>query len=211
MTKITPFIHLHKKYRLAFWLKVLFIFLTLYGFAHGKSEFSELISINTSNEPLVEVLDIVSQASGYEFVIDENWDDLPITVKFEEIPLDQALKRILANVNHAIVYNSDRKVLIRIYEKDSSISRHTGAPPTHQRPHVPFYQSPQIGTLTPPDPAPPEPPVEKAQAEEPEAEESEAEESEVEESEPGESEPGSRKPVTVDEDGENKDDDESSD
>ena len=206
MTKIKPFIYLYKKYRFAFWLRVLFIFLILYGFAQGKSEFSELISLNTSNEPLAEVLDTVSQASGYEFIIDENWDDLPITVKFEEIPLDQALKRILANVNHAIVYNSDRKVLIRIYEKDSSISSHTGAPPTHQRLQVPFYQSPQIETPTPPDPAPPEPPDEMTQTEEPEAEESE-----VEESEPGESEPGSRKPLTVDEDGENKDDDDSSD
>jgi hypothetical protein len=85
------------------------------------------------------VLDDVSQATGYEVIVDENWDDLPITVKFEAIPLDQALKRILAKVNHAIIYSSDRRVLIRIYENDSTVSLHPGASTINRKPRTPIY------------------------------------------------------------------------
>jgi hypothetical protein len=85
------------------------------------------------------VLEEISQATGYELIIDENWGDLPITVKFDAIPLDQALKQILAKVNHAIIYRSDRRVLIRIYEEDSTVSMHAGASTLNRKPPITIY------------------------------------------------------------------------
>jgi len=139
MKKINRCIDFKNKFRLHYWLSVFFVILTSYGFAHGKSSFNEMITLNIENEPLAAVLNDVSQATGYELIIDENWDDLPITVKFDAIPLEQALKRILAKVNYAIIYSSDRKVLIRIYEKDSTISKHTGALTRNRNPQIPIY------------------------------------------------------------------------
>jgi hypothetical protein len=196
MKRIKPLISKQNKYSFSFGIKLLLIFLICHGAAQGKSEFSELISLNTNNEPLVEVLDSVSQASGYEIIIDEIWDDMPITVKFESIPVEQALKRILANVNHAIVYNSDRRVLIRIYEKNSSVSRHTDTSTTNRRLHVPAYQPPVIETPTSPNPVPPEPISEEAESDD---------------SESGDSELSSRQPETPDEESEEMGDDDSSD
>lgn len=190
MKKIKPSINLQNKNRYRLWLKALFIILTFYGMAQGKSEFSELISLNTSNEPLAEVLANVSQASGCELIIDENWVDLPITVKFEAIPLDQALKRILAKVNHAIIYQSDRKVLIKIYDKDSGIPGHTGASGINRLPPAPAYQPPSIETPTSPNPVPPEPINEEA----------ESEGLESEEPEPSSQEPETPEEETKDED-----------
>ena len=139
MKKTNRCIDFKNKFRLNYWLSVFFVILTSYSFAQGKSSFNEMITLNIENEPLAEVLDDVSQATGYELIIDENWDDLPITVKFDAIPLDQALNRILAKVNYAIIYSSDRKVLIRIYEKDSTVFRPTGASIINRKPHVPIY------------------------------------------------------------------------
>jgi hypothetical protein len=139
MKKINRRIDFQNKFRLNYWLSIFFVILISYSFAHGKSSFNEMITLNIENQPLAEVLDDVSKATGYELIIDENWDDLPITVKFDAIPLDQALKRILAKVNHAIIYRNDRKVLIRIYEKDSTVSIHPGASTRNRRPHIPIY------------------------------------------------------------------------
>jgi type II secretory pathway component GspD/PulD (secretin) len=166
MKRNKPFVNLHNKCGFNSGIRFLLIFLICYGTAQGKSEFSELVSLNIRNAPLAEVLDKVSQASGYEFIIDENWYDLPISVTFDAIPLEQALKRILANVNHAIVYNSDRRVLIRIFENDSSISRNTGTSTINRYPHRPAYQSPLNESPTSPNPVPPEPSAEETETEE---------------------------------------------
>lgn len=190
MKKIKASLNLQNKNRFCSWLKVLFIILTFHGLAQGKSEFSELISLNTNNEPLAEVLTNVSHASGYEFIIDESWDDLPITVKFDAIPLEQALKRILANLNHAIIYQSDRKVLIRIYDKDSSFSKPTDNSAINRMPPEPAYQPPPIEMSTSPNPVPPEP-INK---------EPDSEELESEEPESGSQEPDSPEEKSKDED-----------
>lgn len=196
MKKIEPSIHLQKKYRHGYWLTILLIILTFCGMAQGKSEFSELVSVDANNEPLSEVLDDVSQASGYEFIIDENWDDLPISVKFDAMPVDEALKRILANVNHAIIYNSDRKLVIRIYEKDSNAYNNSSASAVNRNPRTPELPLQEIERPTSPNPVPPEQSFEEAESDDSEA---------------GDSELSSRQPETPDEENEEKGDDGSSD
>jgi hypothetical protein len=162
-------ISINNRYRLHYWLWILLIILISHVLDPGKSQSSELISLNTKNEPLSEVLDNVSRSTGYELVVDEIWNDLLITVKFDAIPLDQALKRILAHMNHAIVYQSDSKVLIKIYGKDSGIPGHTGASGINRLSPEPAYQPLSIETPTSPNPVPPEPINAEAESEESDA------------------------------------------
>ena len=124
--------------------------LIYYSFAEGKSKFNELISLKVENKPLVEVLDDVSKATGYELIIDEIWADLPVTVRFDNLPLDQALKLILANVNNAIIYGSDGKILINIYEKNSSKSRHSDYSRINPIPREPIFQHQDVENSSPP-------------------------------------------------------------
>ena len=153
------------KFSLTYCFAILLAILISYSLARGTSDFSELISLHTENEPLAEVLDTVSRATGYELIFDENWNDLPITVDFEAMPLDQALKRILAKVNYAIIYRSDRKVLIRIYQKESGAYTHSGVSTINRNPHSSVIQSREIESSFSPDPDSAQPGGEETESE----------------------------------------------
>jgi hypothetical protein len=149
---IYRWVDFQNKFRLNYYLPIMFIVLTSYSLAQGKSTFNELTSLNAVNKPLAEVLDDISQATGYDLIIDENWADYPITVKFNALPLDQALKRILANVNHAIVYRSDGRVLISIYEKSSGVFGRSGASILIRNPPETIFQPQEIDNSLSPNP-----------------------------------------------------------
>jgi len=70
---------------------------------------------------LNQVLGRISKASGYEIVFDEEWGNVPVSLSFENEPLDKALNRVLANLNHAVVWNEEeRKISIFISGKTGS-------------------------------------------------------------------------------------------
>ena len=79
----------------------------------------ELISLTAKEEPLADVLKKISMSTGYEIILDDNWRSYPVTVSLEEIPLNRGLKRILKDLNNAIVYVSSKKIEIIIYDKIS--------------------------------------------------------------------------------------------
>ncbi len=92
----------------------------------GGKVFGEGLSLQVVKMPLKSVLNDLSQKSGTKFVYDKAWADLPITAQFKNIALEPALKRILSNLNYAIIYGTDGTVMIRIYgtiayENDSSM------------------------------------------------------------------------------------------
>ena len=49
------------------------------------------------------VLDEISEASGYTIQFDEEWGNEPVSLSIENKPLDKALNRVLANLNHAVI------------------------------------------------------------------------------------------------------------
>ena len=91
-----------------------------------------LISVNAQNEPLGEVLEKITSETSYTFVIDEQWKDHPVKTVFQNLLLSDGLKRILANLNHAIVYESAQEIKIAIYGETEANS---GALP--RRPYGP--------------------------------------------------------------------------
>jgi type II secretory pathway component GspD/PulD (secretin) len=76
----------------------------------------EGFSLQASHRPLKSVLNELSRMSGITFIYDDDWADFPVSVQLKNIELEQALKRILANLNHAIIFNPDGSISIRIYE-----------------------------------------------------------------------------------------------
>lgn len=77
----------------------------------------ELISLKVKDEPLADVLYKVSMTTGYEFVVDDEWQNYRVTASLEEVSLHKGLKRILKNLNSAIIYVSSKKIKIIIYDK----------------------------------------------------------------------------------------------
>ena len=89
------------------------------------------ISIKAENETLTEVLNKISQASGYEIEFDQAWGDHPVNINFSDETLENALSRVLANLNHALIWNeSEKKISIfingSVSARKSGPSRSTG-------------------------------------------------------------------------------------
>ncbi len=89
--------------------------------ANGENSIAEkLISLDIKNQPLAEVLEDISAETGVQFSIDESWNDFPITASIKNEPLHKGLKRILRNLNNAVIYGSDGTIKIKIYEQEKS-------------------------------------------------------------------------------------------
>jgi hypothetical protein len=80
----------------------------------------ELISLTVKDEPLGDVLYKVSMATGYDISLDNKWQNYRVTASLEEVSLHKGLKRILRNLNSAIIYVSSKKIKIIIYDKTAS-------------------------------------------------------------------------------------------
>jgi len=80
----------------------------------------ELISLDIKNQPLGDVLEDISAETGYQFSIDESWNDFPVSASIKNEPLHRGLKRILRNLNSAVIYGSDGTIRIKIYEQEKS-------------------------------------------------------------------------------------------
>ena len=80
----------------------------------------ELISLDIKNQPLGEVLDVISDETGYQFSMDESWKEFPVTASLKNEPLHRGLKRILRNLNNAVIYGSDGIIRIKIYDRVNS-------------------------------------------------------------------------------------------
>lgn len=80
----------------------------------------ELISLTVKDEPLGDVLYKVSMDTGYNISLDDKWQNYRVTASFKEISLHKGLKRILKDLNSAIIYVSNKKIRIIIYDKTAS-------------------------------------------------------------------------------------------
>jgi len=77
----------------------------------------KVISLTVKDEPLGDVLKKISMATGYEISLDNKGQSHLVTVSLEKVSLHKGLKRILRNLNNVIIYGSDKKIEIIIYDK----------------------------------------------------------------------------------------------
>ena len=96
------------------------LFLPISSSAGNVNVGEELISLTVKDEPLGDVLYKVSMATGYDISIDDKWQNYRVTASLEDVSLHKGLKRILRNLNSAIIYVSSKKIKIIIYDKTAS-------------------------------------------------------------------------------------------
>jgi len=95
---------------------------------HGDNSVAEeFISLDVTEQPLGQVLDEIATAAGYQIIFDESWDDFLISASFKNEPLYKGLKRVLRNLNNAVIYGSDRTIKIIIYDEVQA----SGTPASH--------------------------------------------------------------------------------
>jgi hypothetical protein len=90
------------------------------NFINAEERFVKPVSIFTQKKSLSSVLNQITQDTGYVFIYDQNWSDLPVTVSIRNLPIDKALRKILANHNSAIQYQENGHIIINIYENSDS-------------------------------------------------------------------------------------------
>lgn len=78
------------------------------------------ISLKAQNQPLGDVLNKISRDTGYKFKLNDRWKSYPVNASIQNMRLEQGLKRILASLNHAIIYESEKKINILVYGKADS-------------------------------------------------------------------------------------------
>jgi hypothetical protein len=98
-----------------------------------------LFSLSVQGEPLGNALMIVTNQTGVQFSLNEEWETHPVSVDFSNLPLDKGLNRLLKSLNYTIVWESESSATIMVYgeaepEKNDGIS--FGAPPHPEPPPV---------------------------------------------------------------------------
>lgn len=74
-----------------------------------------VFSLDARGEPLGEVLNKISRDTGYQITFDSEWAGLPVSGSFKNLTIPQGLRRILAKLNHSIIFNdSDQRISIVI-------------------------------------------------------------------------------------------------
>ena len=117
-----------------------------------KSVADEIISLEVADKPLGEVLENISDAAGCQFTIDASWEDYPITASFKNEPLYRVLKRILRDFNNAVIYGSDRRIKIVIYDENGSSAKKAGYSVAVQPAEAAMSQAQPYGDATAPQP-----------------------------------------------------------
>jgi len=120
------------------------LFLPISSSADNVNVGEELISLTVKNEPLGDVLYKVSMATGYDISIDDKWQNYRVTASLEDVSLHKGLKRILRNLNSAIIYVSSKKIKIIIYDKTDSADE-SSAPSTEKSLERTPYSQPPSG------------------------------------------------------------------
>jgi len=98
--------------------------LPCFGVAIGSTE--PVVSITSDNEPLRNVLDKISKATGYKIEITKGWEHKPITVNIQDLPLDKSLRKVIRALgrpsNIIVSYDNIKTIKIKIFDTAGSSS-----------------------------------------------------------------------------------------
>ncbi len=99
-----------------------------------------VVTLAVENHALGDVLDMITSETGYQFNLSESWHGFPVSANIDGLPLEQALNRILRNLNHTLVWESDKVVTVTVFGEVK-----------------PGDAGPGVSYASPPNPVPEEP------------------------------------------------------
>jgi len=108
------------------------LMLPCFGMGIGYSE--PVFSVTSTNEPIHQVLEKISKATGYQITITKGWEQKSITADINNLTLEEGMKKIIRSMgepSNAIVRNDrEKKIEIRIFDGSSGYSSGKTALPT---------------------------------------------------------------------------------
>jgi hypothetical protein len=109
-----------------------------------------LVSLVVRDQALGNVLDYLSRVTGFRFNLDQQWQDVPVSANFNDLPLEQGLNRILRRLNHSLIWESEKVVTIMVFGRVEPAG--AGDEISHAAPPNPVPEEPQVTEI--PDSAP---------------------------------------------------------
>jgi hypothetical protein len=138
------------------------------------------VSVTVKGVRLGEVLDKITRETGRVFMLDSAWRSHPVTVSFEDTPMNLALKRILGGLNSAIIYQRDASIKLIIIGNPPAGGVASGATPPRTSLRKPIDRgpiaSPRGSIPSPPEAAAPMPQIEDSPPNPPEGKTEEGDE-----------------------------------
>ncbi|MBW1982732.1 MAG: hypothetical protein JRJ12_16100, partial [Deltaproteobacteria bacterium] len=79
------------------------------------------LTMSFAERPLIEVAREISEQTGYTIVLNEDLNEIPVTARFHQATVDEALRRVLAGFNYALIFEEDLKsISVIILNPDSN-------------------------------------------------------------------------------------------
>ena len=86
------------------------------------------VSLELTQGTLGAALEDLARQTGYQFELDPQWANRPVTLKARGISLRECLQRILEPFNYALVFGAQGRVAIDIYGEQSAVTSRRGLP-----------------------------------------------------------------------------------
>ena len=80
-------------------------------FSELTAENAPLISLEAKEKKLKDVLKKIANITGYRIFLNEEWENMPITITFRNETLGGAIDRLLRGLNYAITWDETEKTL----------------------------------------------------------------------------------------------------
>ena len=68
------------------------------------------LSVNLKDSALGPILSVIGEKTGIEFFLNKDEYDRTVSVSFQSLPVDRALKRVLSGISHACFFNADGQI-----------------------------------------------------------------------------------------------------
>lgn len=91
------------------------------SFASKKKHDIPIVSVNVRDKDLDEVLEDISNTSGYDIILNSENDNLSVNLKLDNAALDVVIKRLLKDVNYTVVWDDiSRRILLSVYGRQDA-------------------------------------------------------------------------------------------
>ena len=95
-------------------LKFIFVPVMLFALLSPGHASEDQFSMQIKDKLLSEVFQDLAQLSGNDIVFDKGWANQPINTRFVNLSLEQAINKILSNLNHVVIFEQDN-IHIKIF------------------------------------------------------------------------------------------------
>lgn len=133
--------------------RLIFCLCTIFynSLAHQAQAQDPVITLTAEKVPLGDILNTITQETGYTFNLNKDWRDYPVSATIDNLPLEKGLKRLLRSLNYTIIWESDRIISIKIFSKVDPKRPKPAISPSYTPPTYQVVPEPNVEPVNEPE------------------------------------------------------------